>query len=69
VRRGSGVPLGSPAEDYVLLLALATCLLAADFEKDVRPILAKRCLKCHGAEEQLAGVRLDRLTADLGGGD
>ena len=45
------------------------------FGRDVRPILADRCFKCHGPDEavreQTGGLRLDSFegaTADLGGG-
>ncbi len=31
---------------------------AADFGKEVRPVLEKYCFKCHGAEKQKAGVKL-----------
>ncbi|WP_395089224.1 DUF1549 and DUF1553 domain-containing protein [Armatimonas sp.] len=30
------------------------------FEKSVRPVLAEKCLSCHGAAQQLGGVRLDQ---------
>lgn len=39
------------------------------FEKSVRPLLAARCLECHGATEQSAGLRLDSRAAILAGGD
>ncbi|MGC1276181.1 MAG: PSD1 and planctomycete cytochrome C domain-containing protein [Planctomycetaceae bacterium] len=39
------------------------------FEKEVRPVLAERCLKCHGREKQWAGLRLDSRAALLKGGD
>ncbi|MEP6756456.1 MAG: PSD1 and planctomycete cytochrome C domain-containing protein [Chthonomonadales bacterium] len=32
---------------------------AVDFERDVKPILQKSCLKCHGAAQQQGGLRLD----------
>ncbi len=53
-----------------LLLLLAVCIpaLSADFAKDVEPVLTKRCIVCHGAAQQLAGVRLDNgLDAKKGG--
>jgi mono/diheme cytochrome c family protein len=40
-----------------------------DFEKDVRPILAKACLSCHGTSEQKAGLRLDTKVEAFKGGD
>jgi Protein of unknown function (DUF1553)/Protein of unknown function (DUF1549) len=30
------------------------------FERSVRPVLAEKCLACHGAAQQLGGVRLDQ---------
>lgn len=38
---------------------------ADSFSQNVLPILQEKCLTCHGAEEQNAGVRLDVLSADL----
>jgi mono/diheme cytochrome c family protein len=32
---------------------------AVDFQRDVRPILAGRCFKCHGPASHKAGLRLD----------
>src|SRR5690606_33752412 len=39
------------------------------FEKHVRPMLVHRCQKCHGAEKQQGGLRLDSRAAMLQGGD
>ena len=60
------------------LLAVAAPLGAAeaqaaehvDFSKDVRPILSKRCLKCHGPDEgaRKGELRLDLRAAALGHG-
>jgi mono/diheme cytochrome c family protein len=54
-----------------LLLALASLFPATtpDFTRDVRPIFAARCVKCHGAAKQLGGLRLDRRADALKGGD
>ncbi|MFN0053721.1 MAG: DUF1553 domain-containing protein [Planctomycetales bacterium] len=40
-----------------------------DFSRDIRPLLEKHCLKCHGAQKQLSGLRLDREGDALRGGD
>jgi cytochrome c553 len=42
---------------------------AIDFDRDIKPILADRCLRCHGPEKQSGGLRLDqRANLLLGGG-
>src|SRR5437868_12365763 len=38
-----------------------------DFTRDVEPIFAKRCSACHGAGQQMAGLRLDEPDAALKG--
>ncbi|MCY2967235.1 MAG: PSD1 and planctomycete cytochrome C domain-containing protein, partial [Planctomycetota bacterium] len=42
---------------------------AVDFNTDIRPIFAKFCDSCHGADKQLSGFRLDREGDALRGGD
>jgi cytochrome c553 len=43
-----------------MLLAAASLRLAAqDFSKDVQPIFERRCQGCHGATQQMSGLRLD----------
>ena len=39
-----------------------------DFARDVEPLLAKRCYVCHGAQQQMSGLRLDSKEAALKGG-
>ena len=39
------------------------------FEKQVRPVLAEHCWRCHGQKKQMAGLRLDSRAALLQGGD
>ena len=38
------------------------------YEKDIKPIFEKSCIKCHGAEKQKGKLRLDSLEAALKGG-
>ena len=49
------------------------CVFAADgvidFAKHIQPLLAKKCVSCHGPEKPKAGLRLDRKGAVLKGGD
>ena len=40
------------------MIALIALLAAADFEKDVRPLLAKYCFGCHEGTKAKAGVEL-----------
>jgi cytochrome c553 len=39
------------------------------FESKVRPLLADRCLRCHGPDKQSGGLRLDSASAVRKGGD
>ena len=59
--------------------ALAVCfslpgllqVTAADFSRDIQPLLAKRCFACHGPDMQEAGLRFDTAesaTAELDSG-
>jgi mono/diheme cytochrome c family protein len=40
-----------------------------DYVRDVKPLFAKHCGKCHGAEKQENGLRLDSAAGALAGGD
>jgi hypothetical protein len=55
-------------------LLLATGVLhgqtpKVDFTRDIAPLLAKRCELCHGAQQQMSGLRLDQKEAALKGGN
>jgi len=39
------------------------------FESEIRPLLAKRCYKCHGEKKQQSGLRVDGRARLLAGGD
>src|SRR5262245_21771673 len=49
---------------YALSLSAQT-----DYARDVEPVLTKRCSACHGAGQQMAGLRLDDPAAVLKGGN
>src|SRR5436190_12006429 len=40
-----------------------------DFAKDIQPIFAENCYKCHGSDKQESGLRLDVKSAALTGGE
>ncbi len=40
-----------------------------DFTHDIQPILQSQCYECHGAKKTKNGLRLDRRTSALKGGD
>jgi len=64
-----------PLAAIALLLALCAHAHSQEAAKDVdyptqiEPILSQNCHKCHGAERQKGGLRLDRRAAALRGGD
>jgi mono/diheme cytochrome c family protein len=39
-----------------------------EFARDIEPLLAKRCVVCHGPAQQMSGLRLDQKDAALKGG-
>ena len=53
----------------VIVSLLGHVSSAADFVKDVRPILRRACFECHGAEKHEGGLRFDQRDAALRGGD
>ena len=52
-----------------LLFVAAAAVAAVDFETEIKPILSKRCLECHGPEKQKSSFRVDGRQALLAGGD
>ena len=55
----------------VAAVALTTPLFAApaDYIKEVKPILAEHCYRCHGASQQKSGLRADTAAFLRTGGD
>jgi len=48
------------------LIAMPVAMPAqVDFEREIAPILAAKCLPCHGPEKQKSGYRLDVRTVAL----
>ena len=58
---------------FVLLIALTQHSLspanAADYLRDVKPLLEHKCYACHGALKQQGGLRLDTAASLLKGGE
>src|SRR4051794_4882145 len=55
---------------WLLVFAFGSAVSAAnpEFERDIRPLLQKRCMMCHGPAQQMGGVRFDdREQARKGG--
>jgi hypothetical protein len=65
--------MGPPFQFIISFLVLAMANTAwagerADFRRDIEPLLAKNCYRCHGPKKQEGGLRLDvRRRAFLGG--
>ncbi len=63
----------------MIAILIATCVLAAQslyadeakdlYDSKVKPLLAAKCLECHGPETQESHLRLDRRSSMLRGGD
>jgi hypothetical protein len=51
------------------LLLLPALLPAADYARDIKPLLQERCYACHGALKQKAGLRMDTVALMRQGGD
>jgi mono/diheme cytochrome c family protein len=70
-------PSFQPSERMTPLLILCLSTLSAetpaighvDYTRDVKPILARNCVKCHGPDKQRGGLRLDTAAAVRKGGD
>lgn len=61
------IPLAAIATS-IWALALPS-LLAVDYQNDIEPILAGRCLDCHGPDKQKSQLRVDKRALLLKGGD
>ncbi len=52
----------------LLLSVAARAAEPVDYLKNIKPVLAAHCTKCHGASQQKAGLRLDTAALALTGG-
>ncbi len=52
----------------ILLCVAGASVKAADFERDIRPLLRERCVECHGEEKQKGELRLDAKAFAFKGG-
>lgn len=52
-----------PRHTLLLTLTAAPLTAAPDFIRDIQPIFALHCVKCHGPEEQNGGLRYDLKSA------
>lgn len=53
----------------LLLAATAAATEPVDYLRDVKPLLAKHCVACHGEKKPRAGLRLDTGLAAIKGGE
>lgn len=55
---------------WILLAASVSRAAAApDYLREVKPVLAEHCYRCHGASQQKGGLRLDTAASALRGGE
>ncbi|MBM3734376.1 MAG: DUF1553 domain-containing protein [Acidobacteria bacterium] len=52
-----------------LILVAAVAVAAPDFDREVRPLIEKRCVACHGPKNAMHGLRLDTVEGALRGGE
>ena len=53
------------AENAAPNSSAASVATAADYQVQIRPLLTKHCVACHGADDAQAGLRLDTLSPTL----
>jgi hypothetical protein len=62
------VPSGATKHGTRPALASSQNSPQVSFDRDIRPILAARCLNCHGEKKQSGGLRLDAKASAMRGG-
>lgn len=66
---GMTLRMGSRAADFDSSKLPPASEVKIDFARDIKPILDKSCIRCHGPEKPKSGFRLDNKAAALKGGD
>jgi hypothetical protein len=64
---GALLPCVGPV--FSLIAALPPARAAVDFPTQIRPLLEKHCVECHGTKKQKANLRLDAKPFAFKGGD
>jgi hypothetical protein len=66
----AGISLsGLAADPDISKLPPASDKKGLTFEKDIKPLFEKNCVKCHGSEKQKGKYRVDTLDAAIKGGE
>src|SRR5947208_465932 len=52
-----------------VLAAAGTTAAPVDYVREVKPIFAEHCYRCHGASQHKSALRMDTVTFALKGGD
>lgn len=68
------MPVILKTQALLLAAAIAACPALAqqpekvDFDRDIKPLFRTRCIGCHGAAQQMSGLRLDARKPAMDGG-
>ncbi len=62
-------PVGTGLAAVFVMLAPAQIRAAIDYVREVKPMLAEHCYKCHGASQQKGELRVDTAAFTLKGGE
>src|SRR5678815_5602019 len=54
---------------WMLFSAPLLCAAPVDYVREIKPLLAENCYKCHGASQQKGGLRMDTAASAKKGGD
>ncbi len=53
----------------ILVTAATSESVAADYLREIKPLLEEKCFACHGSLQQRGSLRLDTVKAMIAGGD